>query len=195
MHSIAIKLQRQLEAEAELNYLRHEKILRSLESHAIMPSTQPRARALRARVEEWNTTLGSYFGLKACLIVSETNGKIEYRLAVRCPLMGSKMLRCSIASSWPSWTQPSFSPRLRVQNIIEADSEILVACQKNNVEAVTDLILSGRAHPNDTTAENQTLIYVIIPYPLRGQLLTTVVRDSCWKLRDCQQAVRYGSRS
>ena len=161
------QLQKQLEVEAELNFFRHEKILRRLESQAINSSRRPRSHQLNARVEDWSTTVGNYFGVRAYLIICERDGKIEYRWAVRCPLMGSKMLRWSLASSWPSWTQLSFDPRLRVQNVIDAESEIITACREDNVETVTDLIRTGRAHPNDTTTENQTLIFVPISCPFR----------------------------
>jgi hypothetical protein len=164
MHSKVTDVQRQLK-EAELTNSHYGDILRSIESHCMMPPVQLIAPALRTKVEAWNIILGRRFGLKACMIVSEKDGKVERRLVVRYPLAGTKVLHCTLVSSWPLWMQPSLSPHLRVQDIISDDSEILNACKENNAEQVTGLILSGRAHPNDATPENLTLLYVNIPPP------------------------------
>jgi hypothetical protein len=161
------RLQEQLEAESKLNSLRHEKLQRRIQSWAIIPSTKPRPHQLRARVEDWSTQVGNYIKLKAHLIVCEKDGKTEYRWAVRGPFTNSKMFHYSLTSSWPSWTDLSLYLRLRVQNIIPQNSKILTACQMDDVAMVTDLIQTGKAHPNDTTTESLTLIYVTISCPYR----------------------------
>jgi hypothetical protein len=123
-------------------------------------------------VNDFNTTYGSYLGIKACLIVYETGGRKRYRLAVRCPLMGSKMLNCRLASSWPSWTQLSFSPQLSLQNIIDPHSTLFDACQRNDTKMITDLVQSRKAGPNDATPQNHTLLFVPISF-----LLNYVIAD------------------
>lgn len=110
--------------------------------------------------QQWNPVVIRYLGIQVCLITSEIGGEARHRIFIRCPLIGPKALNGRISASWRSWFTPSFHPCFRVQNIIPESSDIVEACRVGDISTMRELFLSGGAHPNDTTSENLTLLYV-----------------------------------
>lgn len=77
--------------------------------------------------------------------------------------MGLKSLNGRISSSWSrAFCLPLLRPCFRVQNTVSANSEIVRACCEKDVSTINELVTSGEAHPNDTTEDNLTLLYVSI---------------------------------
>lgn len=122
--------------------------------------TQPSSQNAQTIVQRWNTSLSHYLGIEACLIVSKGDGKNKYNVFVRWPLRSWKVLNGRFASSWPSWCSLSFYPCLTVQNIVPLDSPTVGACHSGDISTLRTLLSAKKAHPNDTTEDNLTLLYV-----------------------------------
>jgi hypothetical protein len=128
-------------------------------------SAQPSTLRKDTFSQEWESIATRYLGMNVLLIASEVDGKIQYSIHIRWPLVGTKVLNGRISSSWRSWFTPSIRPNFRVQNIIPLTSEIVKACCNGMDSKVNELLLSGEAHPNDTTENNLTLLYVSVYHP------------------------------
>jgi hypothetical protein len=126
----------------------------------ILASSQRCEPITEARVAQWNTRISEYLGVNVYWIVSKVEGKNRYNVFLRWPTIWSRVLNGRIISSWPSWPSLSIYPSFKVQNIIQTDSLIVRACRRNDLQSIQELFSSGRAHPNDTTSENRTLLYV-----------------------------------
>jgi hypothetical protein len=111
-------------------------------------------------VQDWDTRIHKYLGITAGMIVYKSDGKIKYKVFFRWPIFRSKVLNGRIESSWPSWPSLSICPLLRIQNIVSNNSSAIEACLQDDVPALRSIFLAGEAHPNDTTADNLTLLYV-----------------------------------
>jgi hypothetical protein len=124
------------------------------------PPPQPLYQTSDTFVQQWETTLMTYLGIQVCLIFSKVDGKNKYNVSVRWPLIRWKVLNGRISSSWSSWCTPTFRPCFRVQSIVPIDSEVVKASCNDDVSILKELFLSGKTHPNDTTEDNLTLLYV-----------------------------------
>jgi hypothetical protein len=107
----------------------------------------------------WNTSITRFLVIKACTITARSDGKSRNSMILRWQLRGTKMLTCLLGRPWSSWASQFPVPRLRVQNNVPKSSPIVEACFVGNISMLKDL-LSRHAHPNDTTEENFTLLYV-----------------------------------
>jgi len=119
-------------------------------------------RNLAAQVQQFSAHIGSALCINVCLITTELGRKNEYNLFLRVPIAGWKVLNGRITTSWQTWPSLSICPYLRVQNVISEDSPILEACQRGDTALMESLFSTGRAHPNDTTVDNHTLLYVCL---------------------------------
>jgi hypothetical protein len=124
------------------------------------PLPQPPNHGGDAYIQQWETTESTYLGIQVCLIASKFRGNNKYNLSLRWPLIGWKVLNGRVSSTWSSWYTPSFRPCFRVQNVVPTDSEVVKASCNNDPSKLNELLLSGAAHPNDTTEDNLTLLYV-----------------------------------
>lgn len=115
-------------------------------------------------VQDWDTRLHKYLGITAGMIVYYSDGKNKYNFFFRWPIFWSKVLNGRIESSWPSWPSLSIYALLRIQNVVPNDSVTVVACLQDDVTVLRSLCLTGKAHPNDTTPDNLTLLYVKPPF-------------------------------
>src|SRR5450756_2115957 len=65
-----------------------------------------------------------------------------------------------IATTWPSWMSLSLYSRVNIQRVVSSHSLAVEACHRNAVLLMRELLSTGNTCPNDTTAENHTLLYV-----------------------------------
>jgi hypothetical protein len=72
-------------------------------------------------------------------------------------------LKGRIQSFPPPWPSLLMYPRLRIQNVIPSDSTFAKACQQGNTELIKEIIVSGMAHPNDTTVDKISVLHVCLP--------------------------------
>jgi hypothetical protein len=128
--------------------------------------SQKRTLALNALVHKFDNWMTNYLGIDLSLIVSRDERRNVYNAHFRWPLKGALVLDWSLTSSWPTWPQFTFRSKFRVQNIVPADSEIVKICSRadrindDSLSQIRELFLSGKAHPNDTTPDNLTLMRV-----------------------------------
>ena len=111
-------------------------------------------------IKQWNTPMSKYLGANACLIVSNLKGGNKYDVFLRWHLFFSQVLNCRIMTAWPTWPSLSIYPSFKIQNEVAMDSMIVEACCRDDVTLIKELLSSGKAHSNDTTTENHTLLYV-----------------------------------
>jgi hypothetical protein len=69
------------------------------------------------------------------------------------------MWRMKILPTGPCWPHVTFP----VQNIVPEDSAVVRACRIGDLSTVQQLLSQGKAHPNDTTSENLTILRVRHP--------------------------------
>ena len=124
------------------------------------------------------------------IIISRDERRNIYSAYFRWPLKGVWILNWSLTSSWPTWPQLTIRSKFRVQNIVPADSEIVKTCSlridDNSLIKIRELFSSGKAHPNDTTPDNLTLMrvcYVIYSNYQNRQADASLVCNTRWKSR------------
>jgi len=123
-------------------------------------AVEPPNHSLDVTVQSWDSRLRSFLGVTAGMIVTTSKGKSKYNIFFRLPLFWSTALNCRVETYWPSWSHLSIAPLLKIQHIISENSITLAACIRDDVPELRNLLLSGKAHPNDTTLDNETLLYV-----------------------------------
>ncbi|KAH8594112.1 ankyrin repeat-containing domain protein [Bisporella sp. PMI_857] len=129
-----------------------------------MLSEKRQSSPLNALVHKFDNWLTNYFGIDAIFIVSKDDHKNVYSAYVKWHFSGSCILNGSFTSSWPTWPELAVRSKFRVQNIVPADSEIVKACSLADgidvalLNKIKELFSSGKAHPNDTTPDNLTLL-------------------------------------
>ncbi|KAH7407729.1 ankyrin repeat-containing domain protein [Cadophora sp. MPI-SDFR-AT-0126] len=105
---------------------------------------------------------GDCWGISICLISSSMNETKRYALIIRVKSFYSSILHSRITMNWPSWLDLSVSPTTKIQRLIHDDDPILEACRNDDSAELGRLFMAGKAHPNDTTTDNLTLLYVAI---------------------------------
>ena len=137
---------------------RHEINLRRLED-AILPRALDtgHARRLISQKYEWKW-LRKFVGLHASLVILKDEKGGTSRLFLRLPTSWTRllMLRMKILPTGPCWPRVTFP----VQNVVPEDSAIVRACRIGDLSTVQQLLSQGKAHPNDTTSENLTILRV-----------------------------------
>ncbi|KAH7330013.1 ankyrin repeat-containing domain protein [Rhexocercosporidium sp. MPI-PUGE-AT-0058] len=104
----------------------------------------------------WSKWLNRYFGMKASLIVSRGDFHNTYTMFFRWPLIWTRVItgRMTIHGLWPN----RLSMSLRPLQIISYESPIIEACKNNDLGVIQELFATDKAHPNDTTPDNLTLL-------------------------------------
>lgn len=133
-----------------------------IESIPMIPSvpSQMYEKAVQTTVKKWSMSFANRLGVAACIILSKVEGQSQCNIFLRWHALPTTVLSGSLASTWPSWLNLSLQPRLSVQHIIPVDSPLVDACLGNDAQLIRDHLSSGKAHPNDTTVENHTLLHV-----------------------------------
>jgi hypothetical protein len=132
----------------------------------LLSSRQRRPPTLNALVHKFDNWMTNYLGLDASLIISRDERRNVYSAYFRWPLKGAWVLSGSLTSSWPTWPELSIRSKFRVQNTVPADADIVKACSiadridDTSLIKIKELFSSGKAHPNDTTPDNLTLMRV-----------------------------------
>ena len=106
--------------------------------------------------------LAKVLGVKLCLITLRTRHhsarNVISRWHLRLPLglghvvTGDLIMR----DSWLSFPRLGLKP----QNIIPPDSEIIKACEADDITGIRNLVGARAAHPNDRTPDNLTVFRV-----------------------------------
>jgi hypothetical protein len=163
---------------------------RSEGSLALASSRQRRTPTLNALVYKFDNWMANYLGLDVSIIISRDERRNVYSAYFRWPLKGVWTLNWSLTSSWPTWPQLTIRSKFRVQNIVPADSEIVKTCSlridDNSLIKIRELFSSGKAHPNDTTPDNLTLMrvcYVFYSNYQNRQADASLVCNTRWKSR------------
>ncbi|KAF4624313.1 hypothetical protein G7Y89_g13859 [Cudoniella acicularis] len=133
-------------------------------AHSVKPvpvviSPQQRNHSPETRVCQW---MSSYFGINVDLIASKVDGQNLHSVILRCPISSTKVLKGRFQSFWPPWPSNLIYTYLRVQNVIPYDSRTVEACQEGNAALIKELLLSRKAHPNDSTVDKRTLLHFAI---------------------------------
>lgn len=126
-----------------------------------------------AKTSSGASSFGSYlesWGVAGSLIWSKSECHSTYSISFRSGLPFSSMFgqhifvadvsirRFPLCRSIPLLRQGGFGLR----SVVSADSEIMVACRNGHLNLVRELFRSGRARPDDVTAENSTPLRVSI---------------------------------
>jgi hypothetical protein len=131
--------------------------LQFIEPLTLAAPPQQRSHMSETNIRHW---MSSYLGISIDLIVSQVDGRNVHNIIVRCPLSSSKVLKSKIQTSWAPWPSLWMYPFIRIQNVIPSTSSIVEACQQGDTMRIKELMSSGNAHPNDTTADKKTLLHV-----------------------------------
>ncbi|PVH84399.1 ankyrin [Cadophora sp. DSE1049] len=116
----------------------------------------------RSNTQQAKIYRGDCWGVSMCFISSSMNETKRYDLIIRVKSLCSSILNSRITMSWPSWLGLSVSPTTKIQRVIQDDDPILEACRNDNSAECGRLFMAGKAHPNDTTTDNLTLLYLAI---------------------------------
>ena len=153
-------------------------------------SRQRRPPTLNALVHKFDNWMTNCLGLDASIIISRDERRNVYGAYFRWPLKGAWVLKGSFTSSWPTWPEFTIRSKFRVQNIVPADSEVVKTCSLadridgGSLIKIKELFSSRKAHPNDTTPDNLTLMRVryvfLFLYP-NINLMLLVVCNTKWK--------------
>ena len=117
-------------------------------------------RILVATELQINSTISKHTGVGGGIMTFKSGANNVYSIRLRLPKFGCTIVQARVMLSWPSWGNLTVQPSVKIQKVILDDAPILQACQEQNTQVMRDLFDSRRAHPNDTTADNLTLLYV-----------------------------------
>ena len=133
--------------------------INSIPTSSTVPS-QRYEKALETTVKKWSALLSNYPDAAACIILSTGKGGGRCSIFLRWHALPSLVLSGTLACEWSSWLSLSIQPRIKVQNVIPVDSPSAQACCRNDVLLMRECLSLGKAHPNDTTTKNHTLLHV-----------------------------------
>lgn len=140
----------------------------------ILPEQQLAARNYHCR---WMLCIGIYLHL----VLFRDGSRSIHAISLSFPLLYMIFtLRLGFMSGWPRC--PQFSLRRRIE--IQTDSEIIRACQQNNIPLIQELLANCGALVNCTTPDNLTPLRVSHKF---SDLGNTNSREVCHSSRRCKK--------
>lgn len=130
-------------------------------------------RTLVATELQINSTISKHTGIGGGMTMFKSGANNMYSIRLRLRKFGCTIVQARIMLSWPSWCNLTIQPSVKIQKVIWDDAPILQACREQNTQLMRDLFHSRRAHPNDTTADNLTLLYVRLFSPCPSETVLT----------------------
>jgi hypothetical protein len=113
-----------------------------------------------AFVRTLETPIIRFLGINICVMGDKSDGKSRYSVHLRWQLLRCRALICRLERFSSFWTLLCSMSCFLVHSAVPIGSPIVEACCGNDIPMIQNLFLLNYAHPNDTTEENLTLLYV-----------------------------------
>ncbi|KAG4429660.1 hypothetical protein IFR05_014864 [Cadophora sp. M221] len=157
---VLARMERSLSIQSQQK--QQEQLNRRNELYSFSTPTQLGNKKLVATVQQLNVRIGDYLGFKGSLTTFIVKDILKYCVIWRIPVLGSTLLRGQL-SIWSNfWFCPYISPSIKIQRVVDEEMPILDACRRGDISVIRGLLQTRKAHPNDTTSDNLTLLYLVI---------------------------------